>query len=207
MPLHNNDLLGDSRNGFDDAGPTLPGFLSAIVDTMQNWNDNLQSQVPGFRDRIVHVFLSATEGGLNLEMPQSVLAKLTERGACAGKLLIERYGSPSPAKPPQTVNWENHRWVRFRTATAMLQRFVGDFATSYDATPPAGEQSYAQLVARPHDAPPFGYRYEFPEQASFAAREAKEVADAGARWLEAAPNDFVTGQPHPTPELQVRARI
>jgi hypothetical protein len=206
MPLHNNDLLGDSRNGFDDARPSLFGFLSAIVDTMQNWNDSLQSQVPGFRDRIVHVFLSGTEGGLNLEMPPDVLEKLTARGEYAGKLLIERYTSPSPVGPPQTVNWENHRWVRFRTATAMLQRFVADFSTTYEATP-AGEQSYPDLVARPRSAPPFGYRYKTPEQTAFAVVEARAIAEAGKRWDAARPNDFANKQPHPVPELQVRARI
>lgn len=36
MPRDNDDLLGDARNGFDDVRPTLFGFLSAIVDTMQN---------------------------------------------------------------------------------------------------------------------------------------------------------------------------
>jgi predicted acylesterase/phospholipase RssA len=30
-------------------------FLGAVVATMQNWQDNMQARVPGYRDRLVHV--------------------------------------------------------------------------------------------------------------------------------------------------------
>lgn len=33
----------------------LSGFVHAILVTIQNWSDNDQSRVPGYRDRIVHV--------------------------------------------------------------------------------------------------------------------------------------------------------
>lgn len=207
MPLYNDDRIGSSRNGFDDKGPNLLGFLSSIIDTMQNWNDTLQAQVPGFRDRIVHVFLSPSEGGLNLDMPQSVLDKLSERGKRAGELLAQRFTSPSPAAPPQTVNWENHRWVRFRTAGAMLQRFIVDFSKRYTAAPNLGEPSYPALIARPPETAPFSYALSQPAQQRFVSAETAELTRNGVAWSTAAPNDFATGSPTPEPELQVRPRI
>jgi hypothetical protein len=40
----------------------LPGFLGSIVGTMQEWQDNLQSTLPGYRERIAHVALDEDEG-------------------------------------------------------------------------------------------------------------------------------------------------
>lgn len=200
MPAGNNDFLPAARNDFDKKGPSVTGFLGAIVETMQNWNDNLQAQVPGFRDRIVHVFLSPAEGGLNLDMQEAIVTKLTERGACAGKELIAHFTAPSPQQGPQPTNWDNHRWVRFRTATAMLQQFIADFASVYDT------QAYATLVNRGPDEAPFSYRLT-PEQRAFVSSETQGVVTEGLRWKAAPPNDFATGRPHPDPELQVRPRI
>src|SRR5438876_9036323 len=47
----------------------LFGFFGAIINTMQNWRDRLQTTAAGYRDRIVHIKLCANEGGLNLNMP------------------------------------------------------------------------------------------------------------------------------------------
>src|SRR5439155_23097721 len=47
----------------------LLGFLSAILAAMQNWSDNTQARLPGYRDRIATVTLTDEEGGLNLNMP------------------------------------------------------------------------------------------------------------------------------------------
>ena len=41
---------------------------------MQNWVDNQQTRVPGYRDRIVHISHTDNEGGMNLAMPPEVLA-------------------------------------------------------------------------------------------------------------------------------------
>src|SRR5262245_36269585 len=38
------------------------GFGHAVIDTMQNWMDNAQTRVPGYRDRIVVIKHTAKEG-------------------------------------------------------------------------------------------------------------------------------------------------
>jgi hypothetical protein len=207
MPNFNSDSISNSRNGFDDKGHNLPGFLASIIDSMQNWNDTMQSQCPGFRDRIVDVFLSPQEGGLNIDMTQDVVTKLSERGQCAGALLTQRFTSPSPPAPPQTINWENHRWLRFRTAAAMLERFVVDFTKRYVAEPANGDTAYSDMVRRDPAEAPFSYEFSSSQQHDFAVAQSRALASLGTAWDAAGSCDFVNGAPGPAPELQVRPRI
>lgn len=208
MPEFNHDILGDSRNGFEDKGPSLLGFAAALIDTMQNWNDTLQSQIPGFRDRIVQVFLSDKEGGLNLTMPTDTLTKLTRRGQCAAQLLIERYTAPSPAGPPQTINWENHRWVRFRTSAAMLERFLAEFVERFTAESGQGEPSYAALVSRSLDgSAPFSYPWKDTAQQAYAVSSTTGMVELLTRLDPQPSSSLGNGSPAPAPELQARPRI
>ena len=43
-------------------------FFLAIKDAVQNWRDNAQARMPGFRERVIHIKLASGEGGLNLAM-------------------------------------------------------------------------------------------------------------------------------------------
>jgi predicted acylesterase/phospholipase RssA len=86
----------------------LFSFLSAILNTMQNWVDSTQMRLPGYRDRVVHVHLTPDEGGMNLAMPPERVEALTKRGLAAGQKL-------------QTIDWDGHRWTRYLTAISQLQ--------------------------------------------------------------------------------------
>lgn len=86
----------------------LSGMLSfghSILDTMQNWVDNTQITMPGYRDRIVTVRQRPQEGGLNLMMPADTITALANRGAQAADLL-------------STFDLDLHRWIRYRVAMA-----------------------------------------------------------------------------------------
>ncbi|HWC19567.1 MAG TPA: patatin-like phospholipase family protein [Terriglobales bacterium] len=74
-----------ASNDFDQGSSThrLLGFFAAIVDTMQNWRDNIQAIAAGYRDRIVHISLRPNEGGLNLNMPPELITSLGNRGRFA----------------------------------------------------------------------------------------------------------------------------
>jgi hypothetical protein len=65
--------------------------LGAIVNTMYNWSDNLQTSVPGYRDRVAHIHHTEKEGGLNLNMKEETIDALSKRGACAGEMLRARF--------------------------------------------------------------------------------------------------------------------
>ncbi len=87
----------------------LGGFLGALVSTMQNYRDNLQAQMPSYRERIVQVRLGRGEGGLNLEMSAAALESAAQKGADAGRVLAEEF------------RWDAHQWTRFRVLMARLE--------------------------------------------------------------------------------------
>lgn len=75
------------------------GFGAAILDTMQNWMDNAQARVPGYRDRIVLVRHTEEEGGLNLDMPKKKITALATRGMYAGRFLVRRFSGGEERNP------------------------------------------------------------------------------------------------------------
>lgn len=91
---------------------SLVGFLAQIIDAFENWRDNMQSELPGFRDRICEIYLSSGEGGLNLAMPPDVIAGLTRKGRDAGNEILGVFD-------PQ--HWNEHRFTRYLTTMQMLQ--------------------------------------------------------------------------------------
>ena len=79
-------------------------FVWSVLDTMQNWQDALQAAAPGFRDRIVEVYLPPHEGGLNLTMTDEQITSLADRGTRAGRRVLDEF------------DFTAHRWLRFRVA-------------------------------------------------------------------------------------------
>ena len=75
-------------------------FLQAIVAAMQGWRDNLQTILPGYRERVVHIRLREGEGGLRLDMPEEVLAKLSDFGDQAGQGVTDRIQPRCPPLAP-----------------------------------------------------------------------------------------------------------
>lgn len=89
------------------------GFLAAILDTARNWQDSLQTVMPGYRERIVHIALTKEEGGLNLEMEPQVVKRLTDLGKIAGSEL----GS---------FDLREHQWRRLLATYTALEVAFGD---------------------------------------------------------------------------------
>ena len=96
----------------------LLAFLSGIVDTMQNWRDEILFPYPGFRDRIVQISQRPTEGGLNLDMPPDSIANLAGAGAMAAGRLINRF---HPLGTEAGRGWTNHQTVRLGTFLGTMQ--------------------------------------------------------------------------------------
>lgn len=88
--------------------PDALRFATKILDTMQNWVDNTQMRLPGYRDRVVHIMLSNLEGGMNLNMEKDLIEELSLRGQEAGKIL-------------SGFDWDGHRWTRYLTAMSQFQ--------------------------------------------------------------------------------------
>jgi predicted acylesterase/phospholipase RssA len=88
----------------------LQTFLWAIFGTAQNYRDTTQTNLPSYRERVVQIRLDATEGGLNLAMPESAIKSIIAKGEEAGKILS-----------PTSFSFDHHWWVRFLVLTAQLE--------------------------------------------------------------------------------------
>ncbi|HEX6262724.1 MAG TPA: patatin-like phospholipase family protein [Actinomycetota bacterium] len=88
---------------------SLGGFVKAIVDTMQEWRDTMQAELPGFRDRVWEVRLAADEGGFNIGMGPETIARLIEKGDEAGRSIREEF------------DWDQHVFTRYLMAMRRLE--------------------------------------------------------------------------------------
>ncbi|HKS27119.1 MAG TPA: hypothetical protein VJS44_04840 [Pyrinomonadaceae bacterium] len=90
--------------------PSLTRFLGEIFNIAQNYRDNTQAHLPGYRERIVSIALSDKEGGLNLEMPPDIIKEVVVKGELAGEKLLQYF------------RFEQHQWVRFRVLVRELEK-------------------------------------------------------------------------------------
>jgi predicted acylesterase/phospholipase RssA len=93
---------------------SLGGLVNAIRTTMQDYRDNTQAMLPGYRERIVHIRLDASkgEGGINLNMPLSTITEIDRKGRAAASVLINEF------------DFADHRWIRFRVLMAELEQQI-----------------------------------------------------------------------------------
>jgi hypothetical protein len=103
---------------------SLPKFIAQILDTMQNWRDTTQSELPGFWDRVCEIRQRDDEGGLNLTMPIATIERLMNKGKEAG------------GKLRRDFNWDQHQFTRYRMLMATLQHRL------------RGDQEHAGVVSR-----------------------------------------------------------
>jgi hypothetical protein len=200
MPRSNLGGLLPVWNRFADSDRRvrLVEFLGAILDTMQNWEDNTQMRTPGYRDRVAHVLLSAGEGGLNLTMPKDVVKKLIIRGAEAAKLMVDHFANPDTNVK---TTWLNHRWARFRSFLAMIEPLTKDFADAFGS----GEPTYRELAdcSRRERLPSYPWK---TNQCVAAAAIVTALLEAATVAVPAA-DPLVEGAPHPPPELVARPKL
>jgi len=172
MPSKNATGIGSAArfNKFDG----VLGFFGALFDTARNWADTELMAMPAYRDRIVHVRLAENEGGLNLNMPSTLIEGLGDRGEAAGELLATRFG-PDPDRSID-LTWDNHRWVRFRSFMAAFEDVVRRLrATWEDAHKQEPWRSYEGLLSRDADDEPSSYPLERPDQFDFASAKVDEL--------------------------------
>jgi predicted acylesterase/phospholipase RssA len=166
------------------------GFLSRLVDAAKDWQDNLQSTLPGYRERIVHITLKDDEGGLNLSMDPQRIHTLSEYGAQAGKLAASEF------------NLDGHRWRRFLVAMAALEKTLDNLVTAYDANED-GSESFGDFLERyPQVAE--SYRQDSHHLETLMQR-AQELVELGHRWREV-PTIRSGDIPHPDTDLRATAK-
>lgn len=193
----------------DGRGPSLKGFIHAIKDVGQNWMDNEQARVPGYRDRVVHITLKPQEGGVNLNMPGDVIRDIADRGRRAGNMLVERFATGP--KWDVDGNWENHRWVRYRSTMHVVQELLEDLTGGFEYSQ-RDQASYEDLLRRPLEKAPLAYPWYNEAQRKFAIETSEALAKLAHSWEppndtfgKVAPDD--KGPPEPYPTLRIFPRI
>jgi Patatin-like phospholipase len=121
---------------------SLLDFLMALVNAAKDWQDRLQSSLPGYRERIVSIYLTDDEGGLNLRMPADRIDLLSCLGRRAGKLFV---GIPETPDDQDVFNFDDHRWRRYLVAFARLEETLETASLAWgDKSDPS---SFATFIA------------------------------------------------------------
>jgi len=171
------------------AAGELSRFLFAIVATMQNWRDLLQARAPGYRDRIVHVALEGDEGGMNLDMPQAVLARIAEKGTLAGQRFCQ-------------FSFDNHYWVRWRNLASAYQRYTLEVSRTDDSAHQVFAYRSAYASVATGEPQPLSYALTAQDKRRESQQLYAQMVEQGGRWEDLGP-DLTEGTPRPLPQLRV----
>lgn len=202
----NSYLPTGNAAGLQSAWFTMPtagagswvSFFMRLFSTAREWVDAAQLVLPGYRDRIVTVQHDDSEGGMNLSMPEQVVQDLAERGRLGAVKLTDAFAGKHPGEVP-AWGWDNHRWVRFRTAAAGLSGWLAPLLANYRDTT-SGGTPYDQLAGP-------GAEAELPSyKPGVRAREVlNEHTGALVGLAESWTGDdaLTSGAPRPSPRLRL----
>jgi predicted acylesterase/phospholipase RssA len=175
-------------------------FMLTIVYTGLFYHDTLQSQLPSYRERIVQIRLNKDEGGLNLDMPPEIVAKIVEKGRQAGARL-------------NAFNFEHHWWVRFRVLMSELEARLRGLE---NVILPNAEFNYKELLRQEFSLctdPEHTFPYARDEQwCEIADQRIKFLQDLITSWQDAGstrggPHHFGAAAPLPDPVLRVTPEL
>ena len=187
----------------------LGGFIGAIVGTMQNWNDNSLTRMPGVRDRVARVRLKEKEGGMNLNMDAKLIKDIADLGVTATQELVERFTINSKSGA-QAEGWDEHRFVRLHVLLKMITarspglvsaldpscRHATDFSTLLDNAMNAPDEDGKPKL-------PPGYEMPMTKEQREELGNFLEVLKTLAAFMASRPQS-IPFKPIPNPELRVR---
>ncbi len=206
LPVTNSAGLLRRQSVWQGAGVgALKQFFASIINTARTWVDEAQLSMPGYRDRIVTVFHDDSEGGMNLNMDESTVHALSSRGQGAAVRLVDRFAGDQPGVVP-AAGWDNHRWLRFRTATAAFSETLVSFEGGYEEVLP-GTTAYSVWVGV--DASGQGATGELPSYPLTKARRAavnertQGLLETAQEWQTAPADAFTDGAPEPRPTMRL----
>ncbi|MBD8542611.1 patatin-like phospholipase family protein [Oxalobacteraceae sp. CFBP 8761] len=186
-------LSVDNRAG----KPSLLSFIIALLNTSRAWRDEALQRTPGYRDRIVRIRHTKKEGGLNLNMPHSAIEAMSKSGILAANKVIERFvGSDGKGE-----GWLNHRWVRARSTTAVLQDTIAPLARTWRSN--AQSPSYHEMWEGAFPGQPTSYKL------GPASRKAGLIFwDALEKGLDPSDIHALTETvPRPRPTLEITPKL
>ncbi len=166
---------------------SMVSFVSAILDTMQYWADNAQSELPGYRDRVVEVHLNDIEGGMSLRMPDGVVAVLAEKGRQAAEAL-------------EPFDFDQHRWIRYLISMGRLHDVVQSMDGLFLQTKPDAKDGVADLLDR---APQFAHE----KHSKTWAAKARKRTETLLEFADSTEPDFAADAPRPATVLRITPKF
>jgi hypothetical protein len=179
----------------------LGGFLFSIVNTAKDWQDTMQSLLPGYAERIVTVRLDESrEGGLNLAMDADTIGALTGYGRQAGSALREQFSyCAADGSGARSVSaFDQHRYNRAISLLPKMEQALCAYAAAMDAIPagaPAGTLTGFEVLTRfdtRHYRNPARWRSDI--FAALAEKLATIGRDASAAHSAKPPRDVRSGK-------------
>jgi predicted acylesterase/phospholipase RssA len=161
-------------------------FLHQILETMQNWRDKAQGELPGFSDRIQDIPLGPGEGGMNLTMDPITVQRLVRKGHRAGEVLKEGFAK----------EWHDHRLRRYQSLMHQLQINL----TGEEGKGPGMERVFLEtglrddVIASRTPSLPVNW-------GQTAATETEDLFGCAGDWGSDAVIDFVTERPLKPPRV------
>jgi len=113
---------------------SIGGFIWAMFSSAKDWQDTLQTKLPGYRERIVSIALASDEGGLNLNMQAPTIKKLATYGEIAGTTLVQKFCL------------DEHRWRRLLVETTALEDALKTYSDNYKASAQSGSTNFDALI-------------------------------------------------------------
>jgi predicted acylesterase/phospholipase RssA len=171
----------------------LPAFFSRLLDAAMSWQDNLQSTLPGYRDRIVHVGLKSDEGGLNITMPPELVSTLSTYGAQAGVDMRDEF------------DLDEHRWRRFLVAMDRMDHTLDEIGAAYNGQ--GGIEPFKTFLERYPYPPdhPVSYKEVAQKHLETLKTRVADLAGLSSRW-DAQPEIPDAELPHPKTDLRITPR-
>lgn len=177
---------------------SLADFAMGLLNAAKDWQDNLQTLLPGYRERVVHVYLKPDEGGLNLTMPPERIDGLVELGGRAGVLMA----GDQPLQPDDAYafDFDDHRWRRYLVAYAALEDLLTEAARDWgDVNDP---DSFAAFI-KAYMADPNSYKGSPKAWRADVFGRMEALMAVGRSWE----NDKLSGRkdaiPYPRPVLRM----
>jgi hypothetical protein len=101
------------------------------------------------------------------------------------------------------MNWENHRWLRFRSTMGAASRYLRAWNKGY-SDPVAEDVAFAELANADHGLPTHSY----PVAATIRTQYAQDLGAIAKTATALAQDDALEeGCPKPSPDLVLRAKL
>ena len=205
----------------DSAFSRISQFVGLILSAARFWNDNMTMDAPGYRERIIHIWMDKEDSAFDFRLKPERIRRLEEKGRKAGAAIARRFlpdQQDDPLRPGKKLQltWTNHRFTRLRAFLAAMEivtdRFSGVLKKEKEEPGEQTRPELLELLETAGNGQPKSPTVDFPPkdkaQRDLLTDMTKSVQQlsilSGKNGAQA---DFVAGEAtSPRPKTALRAR-